>query len=171
LVRKRSVEALAWYASHGYRHVNDGLRNDTHIGSPDAGTIHAIDEAMNVSKLTRPVVVHRGVQSVAVFGQGDRADLTGVEFVERAYSSTTADPVVADEFYGDGGGAILNILVPAGVGGIQLSRFGPKPPPGGYRPDSEEAELLIDRDLTYRIVGDRIVDGRRHLDAEIVITP
>lgn len=174
LAPKRSVDALSFYAADGYYHINDGLREDTVLGSPEGGTIRAIDEAMAKSKLTQDIIVHRGVKSLAMFGPENRkrSDLTGLEFVERAYSSTTADPNVADEFFGEdvrGEGAILNIRVPAGVGAIQLSELGPTPPPDGYRPYEEEAEMLLDRGLTFRIVGDRVAGGRRHLDAEVVV--
>ncbi len=170
-LRKQHVEALELYKSQDYRHVNEDLRKGNLYGTVGAGMVRRIDEVMDRSKLSRDVVLHRRVSDMDMFGSAGRQEsLVGLEFREPAYSSATADLDVAKQLYGgtDQRGAILNIRVPTGTGAIQLSDVGPKPQHGGPYPDNAEAELLLQRDLTYRVTGDRTVDGWRYLDVEMV---
>lgn len=172
------ADPLAFYRGHGYIEVNAHLREGRSLSTQGRAewTVEAIDAAMDHSALTRDIQVHRGVGGVGMFGPAGTSgkSLIGLEYIEPAYASTTADPNVAREFYAgeDYGnrGAILNILVPAGTKAIQLSELGPKPKHHWElpRPPEQEAELLLQRGLTYRIIGDRIVNGIRYLDAEVV---
>ncbi len=172
------ADALAFYRGHGYIEANAYLREGrTFSGEGKAKwTVEQIDAIMSQSRLTRDVQVHRGVGGLGMFGHAGTGgkSLVGMEYTEPAYASTTADPNVAREFYAGedygGRGAILNIRVPAGTKAIQLSGLGPKPKHDWElpRPPEQEAELLLQRGLTYRITGDRTVNGIRYLDAEVV---
>lgn len=167
-------EALDEYRASGFQDINGMLREGDWQGNEHAWMVHSIDAAMEHSKLTHDVQVHRGVSNLDMFGSyGNSADLTGMEFREPSFASTTADPNVAHEFNRRRGNrgprsAILTIKVPKGTGAVQLSNLGPAPEPGKIRPTWDEAELLLDRGLTYRITGDRTVDGVRQLEAEVV---
>lgn len=156
-----------------------------------------IDKTMAVSQLTADVQVHRVVKDGStVFGRdvwyggiidftttdfdemdaqedrwisGERPDLTGLEWREDAYSSTTVDPAVV-EYYAkrfditksalSGGAVVLNILAPKGTGAVQMSGLG----------NRQEAEILLQRGLRMRVVKDHGEDenGRRILDVEVV---
>lgn len=170
--------AVNFYRGHGYIEVNAYLREGrtTSVDKLGERSVEAIDKVMDHSALTHDIQVHRGVGGLGMFGPAGTSgkSLLGMEYTEPAYASTTADPNVAREFfagenYGDRG-AILNIRVPRGTKAIQLSGLGPKPRHDWEypRPPEHEAELLLQRGLTYRITGDRIVNGVRHLDAEVV---
>ncbi len=171
---KPGERALAEYRGSGFQDINEILRAGDWQHSEHAPMVHAIDAVMEHSRLTHDVEVHRGVSSVAVFGRAASSkSLVGTVFRERAYASTTADPAVAHEFIhrrGNRGSSpvILTITVPKGTRAVQLSDVGPPANPGSIRPTWHEGELLLQRGLAYRITGDRIVDGVRQLDAEVV---
>lgn len=168
LLQEIDPDALEMYRGEYYGFINDDLRDGIVDGSSYEWTIHTIDAAMNNSKLTSDVTVHRGVSDLALFkGVDTKKSLIGMEYVEGAYSSTSADKAVTEEFHRPSG-AVLNLRVPAGVGAIQLSDFGPTPARGKQRPVTDEAELLLQRGLRIRITGDKVVDGVRELDAEVV---
>jgi hypothetical protein len=168
------------------------LDNDP-LYADDIERIAEIDKTMAVSRLKDDVRVDRIVQEgKLVFGEqawwnadmnsddfdvqdagferweaGERPDLTGLRWVERGYSSTTADPKVAEEFGGrwrqsnspmDGEPVIMRILVPKGTGGVQLAEMG------------HAAEILLQRDLTFEVVADHGVDadGFRRIDVRVV---
>jgi phage portal protein BeeE len=168
LAQEIDPDALSMYRGDYYVVINDDLRANDWEGSDSEWTIRTIDTAMENSKLTQDVMVHRGVKDMSLFrGVNTDESLVGLEYIEDAYSSTTADKAVTEEFWAPGG-AIINLRVPAGVGAIQLSDFGPPPEPGHERPVTDEAELLLQRGLRVRITGDRVVNRIRELDAEVV---
>lgn len=180
----------------GYRLTEEekaGALPDFLEGVPER--IAEIDKTMGVSRLTHDVEVHRAVKNgKATFGQeawyghvidwntpdmdefdrgaerwesGDRPNLTGLRWQDKAYSSTTADPAVAPDFGKrwlhtnsplDGEPIILRIHVPAGTGGVRLAEWG------------HAAEILLQRDLTFEVTADHGVDeqGFRRLDVEVV---
>lgn len=167
-LRREHVDALDMYVLHEYRHINEDLRRGIHFGTIGAGATLRIDAVMDRSKLTHDVIVHRGVADLALFNGVDaRKSLVGMEYIEDAYFSATADKAVAGEFHRPGG-ALLNLRASAGIGAIQVSDFGPPPAFGAYRPATDEAELLLQRGLRIRIVGDKVVNRVRELDGEVV---
>lgn len=168
-------DALSFYRGHGYIEVNAQLRDGRALSTDRKAdwAVKAIDDVMARSKLTRDIQVHRGVGDLRMFGPDapGKKSLVGMEFRDAAYASATADPNVAKEFFAaEGGGGVLHIRVPAGTGAVQLSDLGPKPRHHWEypRPPEHEAELLLQRGLTYRVVGDRTVNGARELDVEVV---
>jgi hypothetical protein len=191
LAQQLDPESLDFYRGSGYEDINAYLRalgqgEDASDVDPDGdfkATVSAIDFALGHSKLTTPVRVHRGVSGLDAMlpGVDTNRSLIGLEFVEDAYASTTADRRVADGF--GGAGVILNVNVPEGVGAIQLSRYYDGDMRGGTpvanqnakaisnvinEPDFE-AELLLESGLKFRVTGDTLVDGRRELDVEVIV--
>lgn len=157
--------ALLHYVDGTYEDVNGILRGGAVGGDRTRAeaSIEHIDVAMTHSQLSHDVVTHRGIQDGrAVFGDAFDSDMTGLRYREPAYSSTTADRRIVDSFVyaGDPAPTELRIHVPAGTRAVNLSRFG--------EDSADEAELLLDRDTSFRVVGDRSADGRRYLDVEVV---
>lgn len=155
----------------------------------------AIDEAMRQSQLPHPVELYRGIRAGHLFGPAETwpDDLTGREWTDTRYLSTSAnsgigEPVAilrprgwqggrtamdfvdrATQMGGSDGLAHLTIRVPAGVGAVRLSPWAGD--------GLAEAEVLLDRGLRYRVVGDHgweTVEGRdgpmrvRMLDIEVL---
>jgi hypothetical protein len=163
----------------------------------NAQRILEIDKTMGVSRLTSDVKVYRALKEGRhVFGQktwygdvvpieskdldavdagfdrwaaGKRPNLTGVRFTDKAYSSTTADPKVAEDFgkrwktansETDGEPIVLTVDVPKGTGAVQMAEWG------------HAAEILLQRGLTYEVTADHgVVDGYRRLDVKVVNGP
>jgi hypothetical protein len=157
-----------------------------------------IDKTMEVSKLPQDVVVERTVRrGETLFGrdvwygdiidwdepdfdkqdkqidehwnQGERPDLTGMQFRDFGYSSTTVSPEItkayADRYVRvasplEGEPIVFRILVPAGTGAVALSPL----------EKGQEAEILLERGLTFEVVKDHGVDdeGVRRLDVRVI---
>lgn len=154
----RMYRALNGYRDDEYTAVNGQLR-----GGPEtpASTkqVAAIDDAMQASLLSRDVQVFRGLADArSMFGNRVDGDLTGLQWREDGYLSTSTDLGVANRFaedgLRDGSPMLMQILVPAGTPGVGMS--GP------------EAELLVDRGHTISVVRDRgVVDGVRQVDVQV----
>ncbi|MEO3860883.1 phage minor capsid protein [Acrocarpospora sp. B8E8] len=162
---RESEKALDWYRNSGYQNINAWLRAD----DPDHPQVDAIDRAMDSSQTTRDALVYRGIQNpYVVFGAGwNDVDVSGLEWVEKAYGSSSADVRVAENF-AESPGLIMRILAPKGSKAIRLSDMvGPDRVPFSIE---EEAELLNGRGIHYRVVADRGYDaeGRRHIDVEVI---
>lgn len=123
-----------------------------------AATVATIDGEMGRSKLPEDVVVYRGVKSAKqTFGDAYRSSsMTGMEWTDHGYTSTTTNDVVADRFSGGTAfGVRMRILAPAGTGAIAIN-------------DHEE-EILLPRGLKFRVVSDVLPEsGPRQFDVEIV---
>lgn len=148
-----------------------------------------LDQTMSVSKLPEPVVVHRGVKDGSrMFAQdvwfgkylgtpessfeeqdalwdlweaGERPDLTGVTWEEKAFAHTTVDSGRLAGYARKIAGlepVAMKIYVPAGTGAVQMSEF------------DFEAELMLERGLHYRVIADHGTDagGVRQLDVEVI---
>jgi len=173
----------------------------------DAETAHRIaeiDKTMAASKLAADVQVDRVIKDgKSVFGQawhegvmnaatkdfdeqdreyerwlaGDRPDLTGMSWKEKAYVSTSADtehsPLFGERWArmakehpdSQGEPVIMTIKVPKGTGAVQLGQMGWSTGPGG-RKIKNSAEILLEHGLTMTVVADHGVDdqGFRRLD-------
>lgn len=164
--------ALEDYGADNYEPINRMLRG----GDPEQGTVHAdrettqawidrIDEAMEQSRLTSEVQTWRGLDMARrLFGSRIDGDLTGMEWREDSYASTSADRDVSEEFATTGRNpdqVLMRIVVPPGVGAVEIS---------GDTGSLPESELLLQRGLTMRVVADNGVDenGVRQLDIEVV---
>jgi hypothetical protein len=149
--------------------INTRLRRNESI-TPE---IARMDEALAVSQLEQDMVLFRGLNELVVEGYPARgpgavrralglpADqplpsrLVGHEFVEPGFSSTTTRRGIAEVFGTGDNGAVIEIRASRGTHAVRL--------PGG------EDEILLDRGLRYRVVGDRI-DKRTNWDGSVTET-
>jgi len=184
-------------------HDLDGVRQ---MDAETAARIADIDQTMAASRLAADVQVERGVgRGQDLFGDawhegvinkdtkdfdeqdreydrwvaGERPDLTGLRFRDKGYTSTTADPHVAEQFVAsrakwkqespdsEGEPVVMKIQVPAGTGAVQL---GTMAAPGAKLGRQDSAEILLERGLTYEVTADHGVDaaGFRRLDVSVV---
>jgi hypothetical protein len=165
-------EALDDYRADNYQPINRLLRG----GDPAEGNVYAdrettqgwiddIDSAMDQSRLTTEVQAWRGLDGGVIFGRRMSGDLTGMEWREDAYVSTSTDPNVSEDFATNGGvndnPVMMRVVIPAGVGAVELS---------GQSGALPESELMLQRGLTMRVVADNGVDenGIRQIDVEVV---
>ncbi|GAA4439452.1 ADP-ribosyltransferase [Phytohabitans houttuyneae] len=162
-------QALVDYRGSLYLSANGVLRQGAGQvpDSPEYRTlarrIEGTDAAIAKSPLTADVEVARGVKTGrAVFGDAWDGDLTGAEWVEHAYVSTSTSEKTAGQFadFGARGGAKMRIRVPAGTPGVELS--------GGGIGASSESEILLRRGLTMRVVSDSGPGENRELVVEVV---
>lgn len=176
--RGKRVAALQGYQGEDFTIINRQLRGmatdgrylDEYARSNGLDPAHArehldqqvgfIDDVMDASALTGDIRVLRGTQTGrGVFGTRLDGDLTGFEWTEDSYVSTTAGDDVEDFTRS---GLSMEIAVPAGVKAVNLSGF----TTGGGAQD--EAEILLDRGLRMRVVGDTGPGNPRHLKVEVI---
>lgn len=159
-----SLRAVNTYTGAEYAAINRHLRGQRlpYGYEPDDVTpiIARMDQAMAASTLAVDIAVHRGVLDASVmFGDRLDRDLTGLEWSEQAYLSTTANAASAAGFARGGETpVVMRILVPAGTPAVEASDM------------RLEAEVLITRGQRLRVVADRGRDpqGVRHIDVEVV---
>jgi len=157
------------YQSEDYRGINHYLRGGDEADLPTyyltgdrvRSTVAAIDSAMDQSPLPQEITTLRGIRNPEIlFGDRTGGDLTGMEWTEAAYVSTTSDPETANGFAHSGGTnpVVMRMVVPAGVGAVQLSDH------------TYESEVMLQRGLRMRVVADNGVDehGVRQLDIEVI---
>lgn len=126
--------------------------------------IELLDDVMEHSRLTEDITVIRGTSTGrGIFGDALDGDLTGFEWTEGAYVSTTANPAIAE--YYTITGLTMNIHAPKGTGAMALSgmtgeQYG--------KPVEEEAEVLLERGLRMRVVKDTGPGMPRTLEVEVV---
>jgi hypothetical protein len=107
-----------------------------------------------------------------MFGDRVDGDLTGLEWVDNRYLSTSADPRIADGFAertgSDDPGMVLNIRVPKGAPMIRLSDMAAAD--AKIDATTPEAELLGGRGWKLRMVADHGTDskGIRRVDVEVI---
>jgi hypothetical protein len=162
---KAQRAALLHYSGVGYKTLNTAVGKGEKLGGVDRTMKTYLDEALKKGTRDRDVVVFRGMSDPAsAFGDAwNDDDVTGLEWTQKAYSSTSADPVTAEEF-AKRGGMVMRVLIPKNVkvGGVDMRH--------PENPNNHEDELLLGRDVRYRVVFDGGVDakGRRRLDVEVV---
>lgn len=164
--RARMEAALRTYSGPQHESLNAFLRTGRADSLDPTGqdTVRAIDDAMDLSRLRTPVATYRTVAGGDLFGDTS-GDLTGREWRDPAPVSTTVDQAGAEAIVHarrPANPTILRLLVPAGVGAVEISGR-----------QHGEGELLLQRDLPYRVVTDHGtgVDGIRRLDVEVSATP
>jgi hypothetical protein len=150
--------------------VNRALRNPSEMTPERAETIARIDEAMDVSRIGRPITVYRGYGNGTAVLPDDSQDhdLTGLQWTDLAYTSTTSDPDAGETYTGspEDRGFALRIHLPEGTPAITI-----RDDPDGL---DDEGEIVLPRGLTFRITRDRGQQGDygiRWLDAEITTNP
>jgi hypothetical protein len=109
--------------------------------------VKAIDAVMAESPLPEPILVYRGAERIGGVRPdeaiGERRNLVGKEFTDKAFVSTTTDAAHASWF----GGTVLRITVPEGTSAIRMADR------KGTERDQQESEILLDRGLTFRVVA------------------
>jgi hypothetical protein len=156
-------------------YANDAQRinNLVREGRTGSATIRNLDGLLDHSTVGSDVELWRGLRSgEGQFGDRLSGDLTGAEFTEPAYLSTTANRQVAEQFagsFGDPAPVVMHLVAPAGTNAITVSDWGSGDAIGG------QAEVLLQRGLRMRVVADHGVEphpqipaGVRRLDVEIV---
>jgi hypothetical protein len=160
-----SLRAVNTYTGAEYNAINAHLRGTRmpygFTAEDVTPVIARVDQAMAASTLAAEIVVHRGVlNAVGMFGARLNGDLTGMEWREDAYVSTTAKESKAKGFAGTTAAApmVMRILAPAGTHAVEASGM------------DLEAEVLLARGTRLRVVADRGRDpqGVRHIDVEVV---
>lgn len=158
------------YKGVAYATTNQYLRNGS--GSFLRPQIEAIDRSIAKSRLTDTIHVLRGVKDPrSIFGDRIDSDLTGLEWTDDAYLSTTTDPRISDGFAertsSPDGGMVITMRVPKGASMLRLSNFSPDDEK--ISSTSAEAELLGGRGWTMRIVKDNgKVGSLRRVEVEVV---
>ncbi|GIE29976.1 hypothetical protein Ait01nite_030210 [Actinoplanes italicus] len=159
-----SLRAVNTYTGAEYAAINRHLRGQTLPYGYEAADVTPIiarmDQAMAASTLTQDIAVHRGVlHGSQLFGDRLDGDLTGTEWREEAFLSTTVKEATAVSFASGGKTpVVMRILAPAGTPAVEASDM------------RLEAEVLIARGQRLRVVADRGRDpqGVRHIDVEVV---
>lgn len=156
--------AVNTYTGAEYNAVNRHLRDQTmpygYTSADVEPIIEEVDRAMKLSSLSRETVTYRGVGNArGMFGDHLDNDLTGLEWREEAYVSTSAKESKAQGFAGrNDDSLVMRVLSPAGTPAIEGSGM------------DLEAELVLGRGQRMRIVADRGFDpeGRRQVDVEVL---
>jgi hypothetical protein len=166
---KEEYGGLYRYRGPSYSAINNALRGHVLDEAPPEirDDIAGMDAAMARSQLPGDVVALRGLSSSQrLFGDRLQRNMTGLEWAEDAFVSTTTSRVWADRFAAvdhaktHPTSVVMRILVPSGTGAIELS---------GDTGEGE-AELLLQRGLKMRVAKDRGFDDRgvRYLDVEVI---
>lgn len=164
---EQMYDAVNRYSSSGFHGVNRYLRGQRiphgHLAENVHRDIAGLDAAMAASSLDRDILTYRGLlDGSPMFGARLEGDLTGMQWREDAYVSTTADEEMTVLFSVGARGSqrpmLLRILTPAGTPAVQISDM------------QLEAEVLLGRGLRLRVVADLGIDadGIRHIDAEVL---
>jgi 8-oxo-dGTP pyrophosphatase MutT (NUDIX family)/2'-5' RNA ligase len=174
-------DAVADYESNGHEFVNDALRfangdlSKVPAEAPPGfkgipghysiDRVHAmvrgLDALMAVSRTEEPIEVYRGVLADRrMFGLGldTPGGLLGHEWIEHGYSSTSVREETARTFAANGAGVKLNLVVAKDVGAVGLENR------------MAESEILLQRDLRYQVLTDRMVNDVRTLDVEVSLS-
>lgn len=149
--------------------INGSLRGEVPAHAPPAGEhtvrqIATLDAVMAGSRTSEGVQVWRGLQGGAdrVLGADRMAgDLTGVEWRESGFMSTSVRQSAAQEFTQSRDAVLMRMSVPKGTGAAKMAD----------REWDGEGEVLLQRGLRLRVTADHGIDpdwGYRALDVEVV---
>lgn len=150
------------YGKNHYEKINNGLRAGKNTGAK------WIDEAFKrAAPLQEPIQVHRGVSNAEkVFGK--TGSMVGEVFSDKAYLSTSINAEAATDFTkvrpGDAHGtipAVVHIKVPKGGKAIKVA--------SGMTMNKGEREALLPRGSKLKVVSDKLVDGVRVVETEVIV--
>lgn len=144
------LKALDSYLSKRSIRANQRLRRGLDLPPDEKKMVQAADEAIAASKLPEAVRTYRGVGSRSMFGASD--DLTGVEFEDAAFLSTSIDPMVAAR-YSDVNSGFREGVAQRTVLAFDLPKGDNAAHVGAVLGRGEEAsgELLLARNRRWRI--------------------
>lgn len=158
---------FASYKGYAYIQYNEYLRRG--FGEFYRDSIETMDRVLDSSRLEHDAIFWRGVKNPrGVMGDLVDGDLTGLEWIEDAYDSMSADKRVADDFAirKEGPGMRMRVFVPKGAPMLMLSEWAQP----GQETRIYEAEGLGGRGWRKRIIADHGVDedGVRNVDVEVI---
>lgn len=161
--------SINWYAGAGHDKINSALRGNTTIDEYTLDrTTSNIDRVLNRYRTSVDVELHRGMLAEDEAGRAYLEQLQpGQTYRDKGYVSTTTDKSTAGMFgYGgqgqDGTIAVsVDVRVPKGTPALHM---------GSARPQQgiDESEVLLGRDLEYRIVSREDTPGHSHITMEVV---
>jgi hypothetical protein len=170
-LKPAQATSLQWYQGVGHDRINAELRGSERIRDQYTldNTTRILDSIMQRSRLQQPVTVQRGMLLETSEAQAQIARWQpGTTFRDPGYVSTTVSPDVARRF---GAGVTpgddsvqtvdVRIRVPAGTPAIYMPTAQP------LRAVAEQ-ELLLGRNLTYRVVERTEQDGKITVVLEVV---
>lgn len=165
-------QSIRAYQSSSYdRKINSHLRSGAsgrvpidNEDYPESMALKDLDEIFAESKTTKDVQVFRGIKDPSsIFGDSWKADgdNTGLGWLDRGFTSTTADESVSKSLFSDGN-TVMRILIPKGTSAAFFSHH--------ESLAEDEKEIVINRGSRFRIRQDYGVgsDGIRHLDVEVL---
>lgn len=152
------------YTGSLFKDINRLLRGFSLVNPEDRQLVEETSGLMDAAFDATPgieaeVVSYRGMMSGSqLFGSRIDHDLSGFEWLEEAYTSTTSVAARTRTFTGSDDDVLMRILIPKGSKVINASPIG------------AEAELLVARNTRYRVLRDngRDPEGKRLLDVELV---
>lgn len=161
---RRAATSLRTYGRHSYE-INMSLRGLLEDGKRAkkqlAELIAGLDDITKASRLPADIETWRGIRDAhEMFGDRMQGDLTGMEWLEEGFTSTSARQRISQSFATQGGdGLLMRVRVPKGTGAAQVKGM------------KSEAEVLLQRGLRFRVVKDYGVDpawSYRLVDIEVV---
>ena len=158
---------MQWYQCVGHDRGNAELRGhakvrDQHTLDTTTGNL---DQIMDRSKLKHDVTVHRGMYTETPGAEAQLASWKpGKTIKDPGYVSTTVNPDVAKRFGGDQ--VEVRIHAPAGTPAIYMPTAHPLR--GTSHGSHNEHEVLLGRNLNYRVVSKDRVGGKTTVELEVV---
>jgi hypothetical protein len=141
--------ALNKYVSNQYISINKGLR-----AGRESEITRQLDSAISKTALPRDVVVYRGIGdtlSKKIFDKWDPSNKKPIEFIDKAFVSTTARKDTAKKFSRN----VMEIRIPKGTSGMPV-------------PNGNEYEIVLGREHKFRVVDvKRLITGKKFV-AELV---
>lgn len=166
------------YSTGWFIVINNSLRSGTIYTDPDYSrdlkTVQIMRTAFDESVLSEDIQVWRGMyNSKRVFGDSWNNDLTGFEWDDKGFGSTTTQEDIVDLFNlgaesgspDIAGDTKMKVSVPAGVKAVQISSN-----TKGSVENGPQAEIALQDGLRWKVVKDHgfSPEGRRELEVEVI---
>ncbi|MCC6224365.1 MAG: hypothetical protein IT201_12855 [Thermoleophilia bacterium] len=157
------LDAIREWSGPGFRVVSDVLLTPGGLARSEYAqrVVNGLDEAIALGRLSRSVVVYRGVgpRVAHLFTSADPINLVGAIDRRPTFFATSVDPSAAAA-RAQSGGVILRVLVPAGTRAAWLAELAVEHP--------LERELLLGRQTRYRILRFGEYHGREMFVVEVL---
>lgn len=151
-------------------HVNSVIRGAVPMDAVAAADMQALDLAFTMSKTKTPITLYRGYSDGSHILPDDwqHRSLTGLQWKNGGYTPGSAEEEMAESYVGhaEDRGFGVRVNLPEGFPAIAI--------PDEIGGLDNEGEIVLPRDLTFRVVGDNGAQGAygmRWLDVEIVPDP